>query len=116
MAGPRHDPGGEWERPPPRRGNGAPARAPTPTTSVVVNMDSATIPPANAAVSTHLHPGALAVLGTTTRQLDGLAALGANAELHGVVIPQVTWVAAVDGIAQRQRAALHVIDLREQVA
>jgi hypothetical protein len=58
-------------------------------------------------------PGAAAVLATTTRQLDALAGLGADAELHGVTIPQVTWVAAVDGIAQRQQAALQVIDLRE---
>jgi hypothetical protein len=51
MAGSRYDPG-EWERPPPRRGNGVPARTPTPTTSVVVNMDSSTVAAGSRPVST----------------------------------------------------------------
>lgn len=58
--------------------------------------------------------GALGVLATSVAQLDSLAALGADAELHAVVIPQLTWIAAVDRIAQRQHAALTVIDLRDQ--
>jgi hypothetical protein len=100
--------------PDPRRGDGATAgqqAAPPATRQSSAPTDSATLADVVYGIR---QPGAAAVLATCTAQLDGLAALGSDAELHGVVIPQVTWVAAVDGIARRQSAALTVIDLRER--